>query len=56
MGFHMKKLPPPAGTASILRMVFLPFTPLAAILACQLVSLQSVSGALRWLVSSPDPR
>lgn len=55
MGFHMKKLPPPAGTASILRMVFLPFTPLAAILACQLVSLQSVSGALRWLVSSPGP-
>ncbi len=55
MSFHKRELPPPAGIASALRLVCLPFTPLAAILACQIVSLQSVSGALRWLFSSPGP-
>ena len=38
-----------------LRLALVLLNPLAIVLACQLVSLQSLSGSLRWMLSSPGP-
>jgi len=39
----------------VLRLALLLLTPLSTVLACQVVSLQSVSLALHWLLDSPGP-
>ena len=55
MSFVTSKRPEWSGAVPAARVLLVLLTPLATVLACQVVSLQSISGALRWFSQGWKP-
>lgn len=50
-----QKRPAPSAAVPVLRLLLVLLNPLSVVLACQTVSLQNISKALSWMLSSPKP-